>query len=49
MRCYVCSLACTISYVHRGASNSVLHAQNLVYKKIIIYEGLIVPSYLNET
>ena len=38
---HVCSFTCTISHVHRRAPKTVLGAQNLVYKKIIIYEGLL--------
>ena len=36
---HVCSFMCTISKVHRRASETVLHA-----RKIIIYEGLMVGN-----
>ena len=36
-----CSFTCTIFHVHRHTPKTVLGAQNLVYKKIIIYEGLL--------
>ena len=38
---HVCSFMCTISHMHRHLPKMVLHARNLVYKKIIIYEGLL--------
>ena len=38
---HVCSLACTISHLHRRAPKTVLRARKLVYEKIIIYEGLL--------
>ena len=38
---HVCSFTCTISDVHRCAPKTVLHAQNLVYEIIIIYEDLL--------
>ena len=38
---HVCSFMCTISHVHKHAPKMVLRARNLVYKKIIIYEGLL--------
>ena len=38
---HVCSFTGTISHMHRRAPKTVLHAQNLVYTKIIIYEGLL--------
>ena len=38
---YVCSFMCMISQIHRCAPKTVLHAQNFVYKNIIIYEDLL--------
>ena len=38
---HVCSFTCTISPMHRHKPKTVLYAQNLVYEKIIIYEGLL--------
>ena len=38
---HVCSFTFTISHVHRRAPKTVLHARNLMYEKIIIYEGLL--------
>ena len=38
---HVCSFTCMISHVHRGAPKTVLRARNLVYEKVIIYEGLL--------
>ena len=38
---HVCFFMCTISHVHRHAPKTVLYAQNLVYEKILIYEGLL--------
>ena len=38
---HVRSFMCTISHVHRHAPKTVLYAQNLVYEKILIYEGLL--------
>ena len=35
---YVCSFTCTISHRHRHALTMDLHTQNLVWKKIIVYE-----------
>ena len=43
---HICSFTCTISHMHRCAPKMVLHAQNLVYKKIIIYEGLLCFLFL---
>ena len=38
---HVCSFTRTISHVNRSAPKTVLHARNLVYEKIIIFEGLL--------
>ena len=38
---HVCSFTCTISHVHTRAPKTVLHARNLLYEKIIIYEDLL--------
>ena len=38
---HICSLTCTILHVYRRAPKTVLHAQNLVYEKVIIYKGLL--------
>ena len=38
---HVCSFIGTISHMNGRAPKTILHAQNLVYKKIVIYEGLI--------
>ena len=38
---HVYSFTCTISHVHGRAPKMVLQARNLVYKKIMIYEGLL--------
>ena len=38
---HIYPFTCMISHVHRHAPKTVLHAQNLVYEKIIIHEGLL--------
>ena len=38
---HVCCFMCTISHVHMHAPKMVLHTQNLLYKKIMIYEDLL--------
>ena len=41
VKCTSTLFTCTISHVHRRAPNMVLQARNLVYKKIMICEGLL--------
>ena len=38
---HVCSFMCTISHVHMRAPKTVLHAQNLLYKKNMTHEDLL--------
>ena len=38
---HIFSIMCRISHVNRHAPKMVLHAQNLLYEKIIIYEALL--------
>ena len=38
---HIFSITCRISHVNRHAPKMVLHAQNLLYEKIIIYEALL--------
>ena len=36
----ICSFTCMISHVRGHACKTILRAQNLVYEKLLIYEGL---------
>ena len=44
---HVCSFRCTISYVYVSVPKIVLGAQNPVYEKVIVYEGLNCITIIN--